>query len=135
MRLLMFQTEAGRRLGVLHGPDQQQVVDLRELAAALDAPAPPGDLLALIDAGEQGLNQVRELLGRVPAGASSLVVRRLDDLTLLPPLDPPRGNVIAMGRNYAAHAQESANLRGREPEPPTLFTMAITSINGPYSDV
>lgn len=135
MRLLMFQTEAGRRLGVLHGPDQQQVVDLRELAAALDAPAPPGDLLALIDAGEQGLNQVRELLGRVPAGASSLVVRRLGDLTLLPPLDPPRGNVIAMGRNYAAHAREAADLRGREPDPPTLFTMAITSINGPYSEV
>jgi 2-keto-4-pentenoate hydratase/2-oxohepta-3-ene-1,7-dioic acid hydratase in catechol pathway len=135
MRLLMFEADGRRRLGVLRGADGQEVLDLRELAAALGAPSPPADLLALIDEGEPGLRRVLDLLGQVPAGAAEPVVRRLGNLALLAPLDPPRGNVIAMGRNYAAHARESAAISGREPAPPTIFTKAMTSINGPYGDV
>ena len=47
---------------------------------------------------------------------------RLQDLELLSPLDPPRGNVIAIGRNYQKHAEETARKEGREPNPPTIFT-------------
>jgi 2-keto-4-pentenoate hydratase/2-oxohepta-3-ene-1,7-dioic acid hydratase in catechol pathway len=135
LRLLMFQEDGERRLGVLRESDEGQVVDLPELAGALGAPPPPADLLALVDQGEEGLGHVRELLDRVPAGAPARIVRQLGELTLLAPLDPPRGNVIAIGRNYARHAQELARLDGTEVGPPTIFTKAITSITGPYADV
>ena len=46
------------------------------------------------------------------------------------PLPEPRGNVIAIGRNYQAHAEESARAAGRMVDPPTVFTKAITSVAG-----
>jgi 2-keto-4-pentenoate hydratase/2-oxohepta-3-ene-1,7-dioic acid hydratase in catechol pathway len=50
-------------------------------------------------------------------------------------LNPPRGNVLAIGHNYMEHAQESARARGSEVTRPTVFTKAQTSITGPYSDI
>jgi 2-keto-4-pentenoate hydratase/2-oxohepta-3-ene-1,7-dioic acid hydratase in catechol pathway len=131
----MFLEEGERRLGVLRASEEGQVVDLRELAGALGAPPPAADLLALVDQGDEGLGHVRVLLERLPDGAPAGIVRQLGELTLLAPLDPPRGNVIAIGRNYARHAQELARLDGTEVGPPTIFTKAITSITSPYADV
>src|SRR5215471_14523206 len=128
MRLLMFDEGAGRRLGVLRGED---VVDVAALAAAEGAQA-PADLLALIDEGDEGLARVASLVGGPGVGAAS---RPLSAVRLLPPLDPPRGNVLAIGRNYAKHAAEGARVRGGEVEPPTVFTKAITTIAGPNADV
>jgi 2-keto-4-pentenoate hydratase/2-oxohepta-3-ene-1,7-dioic acid hydratase in catechol pathway len=118
MKLLMFKAKEGRRLGALRS--EEEVVELPEFA----------DLLDLIDAGEAGLAQARSTLSS--AGATS---RRLGDLELLAPLDPPRGNVIAIGRNYQKHADETAHLLGNEPSPPTIFTKAITSLTDPFADI
>ncbi|HEY4026361.1 MAG TPA: fumarylacetoacetate hydrolase family protein [Candidatus Dormibacteraeota bacterium] len=133
MRLLMFRDGAGRRLGVLRtGADE--VVDLAAVATAAGAPAPPADLLALIDEGDEGLRRVAALVERPEAAAAVLPLAGLE---VLPPLDPPRGNVIAIGRNYARHAAESAQARGGSGEiaPPTVFTKAITTIAGPHADI
>jgi 2-keto-4-pentenoate hydratase/2-oxohepta-3-ene-1,7-dioic acid hydratase in catechol pathway len=62
-------------------------------------------------------------------------MRPLDEVELLAPLDPPRGNVLAVGRNYAKHAAEGARARGEEVAPPTIFTKAITTIAGPHDDI
>jgi 2-keto-4-pentenoate hydratase/2-oxohepta-3-ene-1,7-dioic acid hydratase in catechol pathway len=132
MRLLMFQEGAGRRLGVLRAGGEE-VVDLTALAAAEGAQA-PADLLALIDEGDEGLARVAALL-ELPGASAGAAVRPLAGLRLLPPLDPPRGNVLAIGRNYAKHAAEGARVRGGEVEPPTIFTKAITTIAGPHADV
>src|ERR1700676_3598483 len=46
----------------------------------------------------------------------------------------PRKNVFCIGRNYLAHAEEGARVRGEElklPTVPTIFTKAPTSITGP----
>jgi 2-keto-4-pentenoate hydratase/2-oxohepta-3-ene-1,7-dioic acid hydratase in catechol pathway len=43
--------------------------------------------------------------------------------------------VVAIGRNYQAHAEESARARNQEVAPPTVFSKAQTSIIGPYDDV
>src|SRR5438309_9988137 len=113
MRLLTYTNDGERRPGVLRGASE--VVDLGLLAGALGRPAPPATMLALIDAGEEGLAHVRGLvdgLERTPSVATSPVVRPLDEVTLLAPLDPPRGNVLAIGRNYAKHAQEGARVSG-----------------------
>jgi 2-keto-4-pentenoate hydratase/2-oxohepta-3-ene-1,7-dioic acid hydratase in catechol pathway len=133
MRLLMFRHGGERRLGVLTGSQLDEVVDLVELAGS--ERSVPADLLSLIELGEVGLNHVRELVASPKAGGGALSTRRLSDLTLLPPLDPPRGDVLAIGRNYEKHAAESARAWGENVKPPTVFTKAQTSLTGPFDDI
>jgi len=116
----MFKADGGRRLGALRPGTEGEVVELSEFA----------DLRALIDAGETGLAQVRSTLSSARATS-----RRLADLELLAPLDPPRGNVIAIGRNYQKLAEETAHVLDTEPSPPTIFTKAITSLTDPFADI
>jgi 2-keto-4-pentenoate hydratase/2-oxohepta-3-ene-1,7-dioic acid hydratase in catechol pathway len=54
------------------------------------------------------------------------------------PIARPPKNVFCLGLNYAAHAKESSQARGREmkiPTVPVIFTKAPTTISGPYDDV
>ena len=119
MKLLMFKADGGRRLGALRPGSEDEVVELAE----------PADLRELIDAGDAGLAHVRSAL------SSRAKSRRLEDLELLAPMEEPRGNVIAIGRNYQKHAAETARAEGREPSPPTIFTKAITSLTEPFADI
>ncbi len=134
MRFLMFEHGSGRRLGVLAEGDSAKVIDLAELAKASGSTAPAADLLALIDAGDAGMAAVRQLVAKLKPSAAAPIVSLLADLKVLAPLDPPRGNVIAIGRNYAKHAAETA-AKGETPKPPTVFSKAITSITGPNADI
>jgi 2-keto-4-pentenoate hydratase/2-oxohepta-3-ene-1,7-dioic acid hydratase in catechol pathway len=118
MKLLMFRHDGGRRLGALRPGDEDEVVDLSAVAR---------DVLAVIDAGERGLERAQKAAKSAGRGL------RLKDVTLLPPIDNPRGNVIAIGRNYQKHAEETAG--DGDVKPPTIFTKAITSITGPYDDI
>lgn len=118
MRLLTFRVDGRSHLGVLGSSDE--LVELDE----------PGDMLSLIDAGDQGLSAARAALSSSHARA-----RRLADVELLAPLSEPRGNVIAIGRNYRKHAEESARKEGYEPQPPTVFTKAVTSLTEPNADI
>src|SRR5258708_471945 len=120
MKLVMFKGNGGHRLGVLRRGSDEEVVELSE----------PADLRALIDAGAEGLAHVRAAIG-----SSRSKTRRLADLELLAPLEEPRGNVIAIGRNYQKHAEETAFMDGREAAPPTIFTKAITSLTEPFADI
>jgi 2-keto-4-pentenoate hydratase/2-oxohepta-3-ene-1,7-dioic acid hydratase in catechol pathway len=119
LKLLMFKVDGGRRLGALWPGSDDEVIEISEFA----------DLRTLIDAGAEGLARARATL------SSRAQARRLSDLELLAPLDPPRGNVIAIGRNYQKHAEETALADGREPSPPTVFTKAITSLTEPFADI
>lgn len=119
MRLVTFRSDGRSRLGVL-GRDGAHVIEVGN----------PVDMLALIDAGERGLDRVREA-----AAKSSGREHSLDDVELLPPLSQPRGNIIAIGRNYEKHAAETARAENREPSPPTIFTKAITSLVEPFGDI
>ncbi len=134
MRFLMFEHGTGRRLGLLAERDSAMVVDLAELAKASGSTPPPADLLGLIDAGDVGMATIRRLVAKLKPSAGAPITRPLAGLKLLAPLDPPRGNVIAIGRNYAKHAAETT-AKGEKPKPPTVFSKAITSITGPYDDI
>jgi len=118
MKLLMFEHDGAARLGALRPGHEDEVVDLSQVAH---------DLLALIDAGEGGLERARNAASAAGRGVV------LKDVILLPPIDAPRGNIIAMGRNYQKHAEEGKE--DGEVKPPTIFTKAITSITGPYDDI
>ena len=120
MKLLTFRREGVTRVGALRPQDESEVVELAERV----------DMLSLIDAGKDGMAGAR-------SAVSSVTTRthRLQDVEVLAPLPVPRGNVIAIGRNYQAHAEESARAAGKQVDPPTVFTKAITTIAGPYDDV
>ena len=120
MKLLTFRREGVSRVGVLRPDAEDEVVELAE----------PADMLSLIDAGEDGLTEARNATASVTTRT-----HRLHDVEILAPLPQPRGNVIAIGRNYKAHAEESARAAGKAVDPPTVFTKAITTIAGPYDDV
>ncbi len=120
MKLLMFKDNGGRRLGAIRPGHDDEVIALSE----------PADMLELIDAGDQGLASVRSAI----SGGNGKI-HKLAGLELLAPLDNPRGNVIAMGRNYQKHAEETAAMEGKAPSPPTIFTKAITSLTEPFADI
>src|SRR3989441_13369146 len=87
-------------------------------------------MLSLIDAGEEGAAAARRAMESTRSRT-----HRLQDVEVLAPLPNPRRNVIAIGRNYQAHAEESARAAGKTVDPPTVFTKAVTTIAGPYDDV
>ncbi len=130
MKLLMFQDGGTRLLGVARDGAPDAIVDV---AAAADGSAGlPSDILGVIDGGAEALERLSRLAsGNAAAGA----VRPLAGLTLLAPFDPPRGNVLAIGRNYQKHAEEGARAMNTEVGPPTIFTKAITTITGPTADI
>jgi 2-keto-4-pentenoate hydratase/2-oxohepta-3-ene-1,7-dioic acid hydratase in catechol pathway len=126
MKLLMFGDGGTPRLGVGRDGAPDEVVDV----AAANGSS-PATILDVIDAGEEGVDRLRVLASSAPASA----IRKLADLTLLPPFDPPRGNVLAIGRNYQKHAEETARASNAAVGPPTIFTKAITTIAAPYADI
>ena len=134
MKLVMFRHGDGRRLGVVREGAPDEIVDVSELTGASGSESVPRDILAVVDSGAPGLDRLRELVSSAAASQGS-AVRRLADLAVLPPLDPPRGNVLAIGRNYQKHAEEGARALNEEVGPPTIFTKAITTISGPYDDI
>jgi 2-keto-4-pentenoate hydratase/2-oxohepta-3-ene-1,7-dioic acid hydratase in catechol pathway len=119
MRLLTFRHDGGRKLGAMRPGSDDEVVELTRFA----------DMRELIDAGDEGL-----AAARLTVSAPSTRSHALRDIELLPPLERPAGNIIAIGRNYQKHAQETA-AEGREPNPPTIFTKAITSMTEPFADI
>jgi 2-keto-4-pentenoate hydratase/2-oxohepta-3-ene-1,7-dioic acid hydratase in catechol pathway len=131
MKLLMFREGEAARLGVGLDGAADDIVDVAAAANGSGGAALPATVLGVIDAGDEGLDRLRLLASSPPANA----VRRLADLTLLPPFDPPRGNVLAIGRNYQKHAEEGARALNTDVGPPTIFTKAITTITAPYGDI
>ncbi|HKW69113.1 MAG TPA: fumarylacetoacetate hydrolase family protein [Candidatus Dormibacteraeota bacterium] len=120
MKLLTFRRDGATHVGVLRLDAEDEVVEVSGATTMLD----------LVDAGQDGLAEARG--AAASRGGRS---HRLRDVEVLAPLPAPRGNVIAMGRNYNAHAEESARAAGKAVDPPTVFTKAITTIAGPYDDV
>src|SRR5438094_3588035 len=120
MRLLTFRVDGAGRTGLLRPDGSNEVVELEDVDHMLD----------LIDAGPEGLAHAARTL----ASARSRT-HRLQDVEVLAPLPNPRGNVIAIGRNYQAHAEERARAAGKAVDPPTVFTKAVTSVAGPHDDI
>jgi 2-keto-4-pentenoate hydratase/2-oxohepta-3-ene-1,7-dioic acid hydratase in catechol pathway len=131
MKLLMFGDGGTPRLGVGRDGAPDEIVDVAAAANGAGSAPLPATVLSVIDAGEEGVDRLRILASSAPSSA----IRKLADLTLLPPFDPPRGNVLAIGRNYQKHAEETARASNAEVGPPTIFTKAITTIAAPYADI
>jgi 2-keto-4-pentenoate hydratase/2-oxohepta-3-ene-1,7-dioic acid hydratase in catechol pathway len=126
MRLLTVRWEGVTRLVVQRGDG---VVDLTLLGGHA-GPIVPASMQALIDSGTGAVSQLSAAL----EAAGELPVLPFDAVDVLAPIEP-RGNVLAIGHNYAEHAKESAAAQGKQVTRPTVFTKSFTSINTPYGDV
>jgi 2-keto-4-pentenoate hydratase/2-oxohepta-3-ene-1,7-dioic acid hydratase in catechol pathway len=114
MKLVTYLSGSQASIGAV---DERGVVDLSAIAP---------DMLSLIAAGPVGLDRARALL----ASASAPIP--LGAVTLLAPIPRPRRNIMCLGLNYAEHARESAEARGREYRQhahPVFFTKATHTIN------
>lgn len=134
MRYVTFSTEEDRapRLGVAHG---DRVVDLQ--AVATGSTKLPATLLDFIRGGPAVWRRVAELLNDAWSQLEGTGVP-MKDIRWHAPIPRPPKNVFCVGRNYLAHAEEGARVRGtavKIPEVPMFFTKAPTSVVGPYDDV
>lgn len=116
MRLVRFETARGRRSwGWINPSDPKMVLEPVDAIAARPFEEHLDDIKALIAA-----------LGKVDTLAHDL-----DALRLLAPIAKP-SKIIAVGRNYRAHAAEGGN---QVPDEPILFGIMPSAITGPYEPV
>ena len=116
MKLVTYLHNGQTLVGVVHSDG---IVDLSSIVP---------DMLSLIGGGSPLLDRVRE---RLESEAPAIPLERV---TLLAPIPNPRRNVVCLGLNYAEHAKESAEARGREykqQQHPVFFTKATHTINRP----
>lgn len=121
MRIVSFLDDTRPGWGIQHGE--------RILAAPATAPADLLGLLALAPTEQQAW------LARISREGRPL---NLDALTLTAPIPRPRKNLICLGLNYLAHAQESFAAKGKAVElgeHPVVFSKAVSTVNGPEADV
>jgi 2-keto-4-pentenoate hydratase/2-oxohepta-3-ene-1,7-dioic acid hydratase in catechol pathway len=115
MRLLTFEKNGRAALGVRDG---DHVIDV-----ALAGLIAPGDVSAVLRAGEMLLSKLAKLTTEAPA--SSRIA--LDTLRLLPPT-VTAGKIVCLGLNYVSHATEVGVVQ--KPDYPTVFFRANTSLIG-----
>jgi 2-keto-4-pentenoate hydratase/2-oxohepta-3-ene-1,7-dioic acid hydratase in catechol pathway len=132
MKYAMFSLgfDPAPRLGLLRG---DAVVDLRT-AAPRTWPDAPATLVDLIQRGPDAWKRMAEIGAEAINAHSHLG----STVTWHAPIPRPAKNVFCLGQNYAAHAKESAQARGREmkiPTVPVIFTKAPTTVTGPFEDV
>ncbi len=91
------------------------------------------DMLSLIDAGPQALQDLGEILPDCPRVSMQAV-------QLLAPIPRPRQNVICLGWNYIDHMAETRAVRDgvkkvERPKNMIVFTKSAGSVCGPYDDI
>jgi 2-keto-4-pentenoate hydratase/2-oxohepta-3-ene-1,7-dioic acid hydratase in catechol pathway len=114
MKLVTYLTGSHVSIGAV---DERGVIDLASIAP---------DMLSLIALGSVGLERARAIV------ASAAAAHPIDSVTFLAPIPKPHRNIMCLGLNYAEHAKESAEARGREykqHQHPVFFTKATHTIN------
>ena len=120
MRLISTRTESGETLGVLSGDRWMPAADL--------VPGGPATIEALLAAGAPALAALRD---GVSSGRMASDGRRMDELTLLPPVPRP-SKIVAIGRNYREHVDEE---QADAPPAPLVFAKFPSAMVGHGSDI
>jgi 2-keto-4-pentenoate hydratase/2-oxohepta-3-ene-1,7-dioic acid hydratase in catechol pathway len=119
------------RLGAVVG---DAVLDLSRLSPGGWSGPWPATMLDLISQGPDAWRRLQDVVAR--AGVSA--AHPLAEVRWHAPIPRPRKNIFCLGLNYAAHAKESSQARGREmkiPTVPVIFTKAPTTVSGPSDDI
>jgi 2-keto-4-pentenoate hydratase/2-oxohepta-3-ene-1,7-dioic acid hydratase in catechol pathway len=75
---------------------------------------------------------------RYLSSKDSMNISKIDEKKLVAPIPKLLGNVMCLGKNYAAHAEETAGAGSTasvESEYPLVFTKGTNTINGPYGNI
>ena len=121
MKLVTYQINEETAVGAII--EDQRIVPLTTVAP---------DMLSLIESGSEGLERAQSVV----AAATETIL--LENVRLLAPIPIPRRNIMCLGKNYAAHAEESHRAWGDKvelPKFPLFFTKSTTTVNGPYDDI
>lgn len=123
MRLATFDSK-GRKKPQAGAVIGDRIIPLRSLDRF------PDSVLELVRRGPDEWVRLRSVLSEVRAGSM-----KVEDVMLLAPIPTPVRNIMCLGWNYAAHADESAQAIGEEvprPKHPIVFTKAPTTVNNPF---
>jgi 2-keto-4-pentenoate hydratase/2-oxohepta-3-ene-1,7-dioic acid hydratase in catechol pathway len=144
MKLASFSTTdiPQTRVGLIQ---DNEIIDVDLAARALNV-IPFEQMLDLLDHDEQGRHTLNAILEKAANRRFSEVrtfaeigaAHDLSHVQLAAPILRPRKNIVCLGLNYAEHARESAQARGRqstELEAPIFFTKAPTTVNSPYGKI
>ncbi len=144
MKFVSFSTSAIPKphLGLVQH-DEILDVDLAAHALTIIGPDQMQDLIDKYDTWKQLLQSIMDkMAGRrfseVKTFASIGAVHTLDEVELAAPIPRPHKNIMCLGLNYAEHAKESAEARGRSAslqDHAVIFTKAPTTANGPFGDI
>ncbi|WP_206243670.1 fumarylacetoacetate hydrolase family protein [Novosphingobium terrae] len=118
MKLARFAVGDGVHLGLVDG---DRIADLT--AAGL----PFATMLALIEAGEAGLDAVRKVAGNAPSTP-------LAQVALLAPIEKP-GKYLAIGMNYQKHLEEADKLGVARAKHQVWFNKQTTCLSGPFDAI
>ncbi|HEY8393708.1 MAG TPA: fumarylacetoacetate hydrolase family protein [Thermaerobacter sp.] len=151
MRFVRFQTAGEVRLGLADVDDQGRCTRVLDLAAARrrwGGPPVPGDMVAWIALGDEGVTAARqwwERASELGGGSGGRAASEGDPeagerlwhdaaaIRLLAPIARPPKNVFAIGLNYRDHVYEFS---GRDvPEHPVVFTKAASAVIGPEEPI
>ena len=132
MRLVTF--VSGRdvpHLGLLLGSDT-----VFDLSTASDGDPRLASMLALIDAGPDGLASARNWQNEACASNDTLGehCHPLGQVRLLAPIPRPRKNVYCVALNYRSHVEQNAAALGETaeiPDVPLFFSKPVTAVTGP----
>jgi 2-keto-4-pentenoate hydratase/2-oxohepta-3-ene-1,7-dioic acid hydratase in catechol pathway len=119
MKLLRFFDAGVTRLGVLRG---SEVVSLEGLLPKFPT------MLSIVNGGASALAAVAAHVESSPASLP------LANVQLLAPVERP-GKYLAIGMNYAKHAEEASRLGVPTPKQQLWFNKQITCIAGPYDSI
>ncbi len=121
MKLITFTSSAGPRLGAVKN---NNIIDL----PAASGGKLPADMLTFLQQGNQAMLLAREILSRDNLDAFS---QPFDENALLAPVANP-SKIMAIGRNYAAHAHEQ---KMAPPKSPVIFAKYPSAIIGPNQTI
>ena len=108
-------------------------IDGHEFALDLGVVCPelPRGMCRFLGAGEKALDEARRAVEQAEGGAHAEALVPVADVRWLPVVPKPQ-KLLAIGLNYAAHAEET----GRQPpEFPTVFNKQVSCLNAHRGDI
>jgi len=137
MRLYTFEHHGESHVGAEHNG---RLVDLQAADAALSlsqglahtTQTLPSSMLALLWAGESGLNAARRALRFASEAGSAKINLDFSEVRLLAPIPRP-GKILCSGINYLSHKEENPN--AALPESPFFFSKLPSVVIGPGSAI
>ncbi|MGV1011909.1 MAG: fumarylacetoacetate hydrolase family protein [Flavobacterium sp.] len=135
MKLLTYKTaDTEPRLGFIHN---NQVIDMEDFGEISNFPL-PNDMLDLIDLGFEIIQEITEMVQDTPENFFEEISYKMDEVTILAPIEKPRKNIIGIGLNYTEHVAESArtlDTTGKLPQKPIIFSKPPTTVTATNTEI